>query len=112
MRDKAGWGQVVVGIISILLSLSIGWVALTNAQAETKVKIVQIENRMNKGEDYDAFLQEQVDSNKERIIITETTMKFLQQSSNEMNESLKTLVKEVQELNKNMAVLGAKNEEK
>lgn len=112
MRDKSGWGQVIVGVISIILSLAIGWVALTNAQAESQVKIVQIENRMDKGDKYDAFLQEQVDENKERIIITETTMKFLQQNSQEMNESLKTLVKEVQDLNKNMAVLGAEKKER
>lgn len=80
---------------------------MTNAQAKSQVKIVQIENRMDKCDKYGAFLQEQVDENKERIIITETTMKFLQHNSQEMNESLKTLVEEVQDLNKNMAVLWA-----
>lgn len=110
MRDLAGWGQVVVGVLSVVLSLGIGWVAMSKTQAETQVKIVKIEERVEKGEDYDAFLQAQLDSAKERIIITETTVAFLKENSEEMNENLKVLVSEMKQLNTKMAVLAAKGE--
>lgn len=110
MKDLAGWGQVVVGVLSVVLSLGIGWVAMSKTQAETQVKIVKIEERVEKGEDYDAFLQAQLDSAKERIIITETTVAFLKENSEEMNENLKVLVSEMKQLNTKMAVLAAKGE--
>ena len=110
-RDRSGWGQVIVGLCSVLLSLGIGWVALTNTQAAATVKIQQLEQQVQKSNDYDAFLQEQVDKNEERIIITETTIKYLKENFGELNDNMKVLVKEVQKLNTNMAVQMAKDKE-
>jgi len=104
MVDKSGWGQVLVGILTVGLAIGAGWLALSNNQAGAMVKIVQLEDDVQKSIDYDTYLQEQIDKNKERIIITETTIKYLKENFGELNDNMKVLVSEVQELNKNMAV--------
>ncbi len=93
-----------------MLGIGVGWVAISVAQAEQRVKIVQLEDKVDKGEEYDSFLQEQVDRNEERIIITETTIKYLKENFGEMNSNMKVLVSEVQKLNINMAEYNAKQE--
>lgn len=107
---SSGWAQVGAALVGTAILVFGGVITVTNSQAESRVKIVQLEDKSKKSDEYDAFLQEQVDRNEERIIITETTIKYLKENFGEMNVNLKTLVKEVQELNINMAEYNAKQE--
>jgi septal ring factor EnvC (AmiA/AmiB activator) len=105
---KSGMAQVVLGALSIILTLSVEWVTVNRVQAETEVKIEQLTNRADKEDKYEAFLQSQVDSNKERIVVTETAMSYLKENSIEMNSNIKDLIVELKELNTKIAVLAVK----
>lgn len=110
--DKTAWTQALVGVLSLSLTIVVGWVEVNKTQAEYDVKIAQLAHQADKSEKYQAFLQQQVDGNKDRIVVAETTLAYVKQNSSEMNQNIRELVAELKELNTKITVLSVKNGER
>ena len=103
--DKAGWGQVLVGALALLLSVGGTFMTLSSGQAEAHVKIERLESRVEKALDYDYYVQEQIDNQKERLIVAETTLKIVKEETSEINDNIKLLVREIQKLTAKVIVI-------
>lgn len=95
MNDKSGWLQGIVAVLTLLLVMGGGWVAVNVKQAEVNIQITALKEKVEENAKYSGFLQEQNDSLKERVVINETKLGFLAENFLEMSRSMKDLTKEM-----------------
>ncbi len=111
--DKRAWFQLGVGALSVIMSVAAAWTAVKVNQAEVEVRMGKLEAEAVETADYDSYLQGQIEANKERIVINETTVKFMKENLTEVNSNVKTLVGEVRDLNVAVATyLNSRKEDK
>lgn len=93
------WMGVVLSGLIMLGTVGGVWVSITNDLTRAVTQVENVKARVDNNEEYDAFLQSQHDSLRDRVVRAEANIEYLNAGLTDATSSMRELTKEIRILN-------------
>ena len=108
MRNLPDWLQTALALLALLGGLAGLYASNQSDVAEVRTIQSEHDRRLIDAEDYDAYLQSQHDSLKERVIVAESQVRASSEDMEDLKEVVREVIKELRELNEKIIVVEVK----